>query len=168
MVVPRNFLAAPLPDGPAIVMPKANVPNRRAKRRNDRPHAQAGGSGPVCLKTQVDPKRIDLALACPSTPPQGLNPPRVQRTMRSTPQRNNFRSRLCGPFSSPSGGPHFCVPEPLKAGPQALPPRPQPRWRSEQFRSPFGSDRRDPNTLAPNRSKARTTPLRPSRISASS
>ena len=33
---------------------------------------------------------------------------------------------------------------------------------------PFGSDRRDPNTLAPNRLEARTTPLRPSRISTSS
>ena len=36
------------------------------------------------------------------------------------------------------------------------------------FWNPSGSDRRDPNTLAPNRIKARTTPSRPSRISTSS
>ena len=34
--------------------------------------------------------------------------------------------------------------------------------------APFGSDRRDPNTLAPNRKKARPNPLRPSRTSTSS
>ena len=36
------------------------------------------------------------------------------------------------------------------------------------FWNPFGNDRRDQNSLAPNRSKARTTPLRPSRPSANS
>ena len=41
-------------------------------------------------------------------------------------------------------------------------------WRSGYFWNPSGSDQRDPNTLAPNRIKARTTPSRPSRISMSS
>jgi hypothetical protein len=40
-------------------------------------------------------------------------------------------------------------------------------WRSGHFWNPSGSDQRDPNTLAPNRIKTRTTPSRPSRISTS-
>src|ERR1700756_4217524 len=55
------------------------------------------------------------------------------------------------------------APETPKFGRQALDPLPD--WRGGLVTSEalFGSDRRDPNTRAPNRVKARTTPLRPSR-----
>ena len=146
-------------------------PNRRAKRRNDSPHAQAGGSGPVSPEDEGRSQKDRSRPGMPSSPhsnqplgslPLGLKGPCVQRPNATT-SETAFAAHFRAPF-----GPSFCVPGLLQSGQTSPSSAPSTGWRSDQFRSPFGSDRRDPNTLAPNRSKARTTPLRPSRISASS
>jgi hypothetical protein len=68
--------------------------------------------------------------ACPSSPPLGAfltdSSPSGSQTMRSTPQRNNSPSRLCGPIFGPVRGPHFASRNPRTEGRQALAPLPQP------------------------------------------
>ena len=177
LVVPRTFLAAPLPDGSAIVMPKASLPNRRTNGgttvRMLKPVVPAlflsrRGS---TRKGSISPRHVPRAQLEP-TP--GIAPPRVQRTMRSTPQRyvSHFMQvlkRTVVKFATPGTfEPIFASRNSWNSGQTSPRSAAATGRRSDQFRSPFGSDRRDPNTLAPNRSKARTTPLRPSRISTSS
>ena len=72
--------------------------------------------------TRIDsPEGNDLVPACPSSPPPGsFRSPSGSKTMRSTPQRNNFRTGFAALFSA-SFEPSFCVPEPLwPEGRQAL------------------------------------------------
>jgi hypothetical protein len=125
-------------------------------------------------RPEKDRSRPGMSLEPTLEPTPGIAPPRVQRTMRSTPQRyvSHFMQvlkRTVVKFATPGTfEPIFASRNSWNSG------RTSPRSaaatgrRSDQFRSPFGSDRRDPNTLAPNRVEARTTPLRPSRISTSS
>jgi hypothetical protein len=65
--------------------------------------------------------------------------------------------------------PVLVTPERGKFYSGARPRYSQPRMAGELSNwNPSGSDRRDPNTLAPNKIKARATPLHPSRTSTSS
>ena len=57
---------------------------------------------------------------------------------------------LVRPIFEPRLEPSFCVPEPSNRGQTSPRSAAATGRRSDQFRSPFGSDRRDPNTLAPN------------------
>ena len=57
---------------------------------------------------------------------------------------------------------------PRKSGQKSPSPAASTGVAEWSFWNPSGNDRRDPNTLAPNWIEARTTPLRPSRISTSS
>ena len=85
-------------------------------------------------------------------PTPGTSAPSGSKTMRLTPQRNTvgrcrpliFRTRF---------EPVFASRNPPKTGQTSPCPAAGTGRRSGWFRSPFGSDRRDPNTLAPNRSK---------------
>ena len=110
---------------------------------------------------------FDLVPACPSSPPLGFLPLGFKDHAFNAPTQQR-PDRFDGPVFGPIGALILRPGLSLSEGQTSPRPRPEPAWRSGQFRSPFGSDRRDPNSLAPNRSKARTTPLRPSRISASS
>lgn len=98
---PHRFPTARL----LLCLKRTSKPPRQ--RRNDSPHAQAGGPGPVSLKGEGRSMRIDLAPACPRAHPVEFSfriaPPRVQRTMRSTPQRNNSWTAFAAPFSGPFG-----------------------------------------------------------------
>ena len=83
--------------------------------------------------------------------PLGFEGPCVQR-----PNATTLQATAAAPFSGPFG-PSFCAPELLNSGQTSPRSAALASRRSGQFRSPFGSDRRDPNSLAPNRPKARTT-----------
>ena len=119
---------------------------------------------PCSLWERVDPNGNRSRPGMSLEPTPGIAPPRVQRPCV---QRPNATPRaLSGSFCSAGSGLFLVAPDPRFRGRQSLCPPSRNGRRSGWFRSPFGSDRRDPNTLAPNRLKARTTPLRPSRISA--
>jgi hypothetical protein len=117
------------------------------------------------------PRRIDRVRHAPRAHPWELSfriaPPRVLRPCVQRPNATTSEP-LMRPIFEPPSEPSFCVPEPSNRGQTSPRSAAATGRRSDQFRSPFGSDRRDPNTLAPNRVEARTTPLRPSRISTSS
>jgi hypothetical protein len=164
-----------LPSGRRLLLPKANLPIRHA----------SGGSCVRMLKP-VDPAlflsedavrpprknpwdRSRPGMSLEPTPwnfPFGLPPrvqrPCVQRLNATTPDRLSqprFRTRSRSSFCAPG--------RPEIRGRQAL--IRCRNWPAEwSIQEPLRERRRDPNTLAPNRSKARTTPLRPSRSSASS
>ena len=74
--------------------------------------------------------RIDLAPACPSSPPRGAflsdRSPSGSRTMRSTPQRNNFRAACAAHFRTPFGALILRPGTPRTEGRQAHAPLPQP------------------------------------------
>ena len=161
---------------PGCCFPYANLPNRRAKTAELTSACSSRWIRPCLSQDEGRPSRIDLVPACPSSPPQGAFlsdcSPSGPKIMRSTPQATYpgpFGPMLSKPVRpvlfAPLSGP-LCRPTPRFLSRQSLCPRAVTGRRSAEFRSPFGSDRRDPNTLAPNRRKTRTTPLRPSRISA--
>src|SRR5262245_29223888 len=75
-------------------------------------------------------------------------------------QTQQLQTAFGGLVFGPVRGPHFASRAALKFGADTPLSADATGRRSGQFRSPCGSDRRDPNTLAPNSSKARTTPLR--------
>src|SRR5205823_12244893 len=101
------------------------------------------------------------------SPPRSLAPPRLGWNRRSVPAMHSTpqpapRLRHLSLFRPVIG------PQPLQnQGKKAPHPLPRPA-DGVVILAPFGSDRRDPNTLAPNRNKARPNPLRPSRTSTSS
>src|SRR5207248_4161466 len=117
--------------------------------------AKAGGSGPVSLRHKTD---APIGLVPATT---GMEPPFRPRHAFNAPTLTPFTSP--GPVSA-----RYRRPQPLQnQGKKAPHPLPRPA-DGVVILAPFGSDRRDPNTLAPNRNKARPNPLRPSRTSTSS
>ena len=117
---------------------------------------RTGGPGPVSLNRSIDAPGIDFAAAWPEPPTGNFGP------MHSTPQRKPrhvFRACFRPVFSAPEI-PEFWADKPFT--------RCLDRPGGVVISDPLGSTGGDPNTLAPNRLKARTTPLRPSRTSTSS
>jgi hypothetical protein len=112
--------------------------------------SSAGGPGPV--PPAAEPMRTSIL------PRHGPDP--QVRLTPSTPNTRTLHMSPFGPFLTLQGRPEFRANEPVT---HCLDRRAE--W---SIWNPFGSDRRDPNTLAPNRIEARTTPLRPSRTSTSS
>jgi len=103
---------------------------------------------PACFSRPAN--RVVSTLVCRRHVPipQGFCP--KVRPMHSTPQRINS-SRHLQPLTGP-----FWRPENLRIlGRQALHPRPNDGRRSGQFGTLLGATGGDPNTLAPNRLKAR-------------
>src|SRR6185437_154966 len=153
LVVPRTLLAENRSTAARLLLlPQANLPIRRP-----------GASGLfafACSSRWIRPcfsqddgsilDRIDLVPACPSSPPLGRCP-RVQRPCARRPNATTaagWRPSL----SDPVGALILC-PGTLKSGQTRPSSAALAGRRSDQFRSPCGSDRRDPNSLAPNRSK---------------
>ena len=114
--------------------------------------AKAGEPGPVSLRSRSIPQ-IGLVPACPEGNPH------------AGPSGHAFDAPQCfapGPFpalTAPGVPPVSGRTRPASAAPEGR--------RSGHFGTLLGATGGDPNTLAPNRKKARTTPLFPSRISAS-
>src|SRR5882757_7906895 len=92
--------------------------------------------------------------------PNGVFRPIIQRpNAKLRPVTRRFLGRFRPVFSAPKA-PEFWADKPFT--------RCLGRPAEWSFRNPLGSTGGDPNTLAPNRLKTRTTPLRPSRTSTSS
>ena len=141
MVVPR-FLTGPLSRGAGCYSPERTSGPKLKTTLAWTSASSAGGPGPVHNARPVPPSHHFSYFALQSV--------RISR----------FVSRPFWPVFGVPKVPEFRANKP---GTRCL-DRPT-EW---SFWNPLGSDRRDPNTLPPNRIKARTTPLRPSRISTSS
>ena len=76
--MPRTYLAVLLQAAGAC-FPLREPPNPPRKRRNDSPHAQAGGSGPVSLVDVARSRRDQSRPGMPLEPTPGIAPPRVLR-----------------------------------------------------------------------------------------
>ena len=74
--------------------------------------------------------RIDLAPACPSSPPRGASfriaPPRVLRPCVQRPNATTSQAACAAHFRTPFGARHFASRTPRTEGRQALAPLPQP------------------------------------------
>ena len=160
IVVPHS-----LSDRPAL----AAAPDVFQFERTVGPQAQP--VDPVLFSGRKPGASTDPAAACPDgTPPFRFPSHALDATPKFPDGSKVAPTRAPSKFNSQSGA-VWPIIGTLQAsrnqGRQALTPLPN-RPAEWSFWNPSGSDRRDPNTLAPNRMKARTTPSRPSRISTSS
>jgi hypothetical protein len=143
-----------------LLLPEANLPNRRpGGGRVVRSHAQAGGSGPVSLRDAdrfPRGKRSHPGMPLEPTPGEFSLPLGFKDHAFNAPN-----ATTSGPASRPCfrahSSPHFASRNPCDRRADKPSSAAQAGRRSGQFRSPCGSDRRDPNSLAPNRLEARTT-----------
>jgi len=120
--------------------------------------SSTGGPGPVSLRPQAWCEHLLAHVACtwlaaawPQTEPPGSGSSHVLNATQAEPFWLVFRAPKASRIRD------------KKARTRCL-----DRLAEWSFWNPSGSEQRDPNTLAPNRIKARTTPSRPSRISTSS
>ena len=132
--------------------------------------SSAGGSGLFSLHRAAPVRPGPAAARSLAGYPTGSGPPGHAFNAPKRFTRHVTRRLLCGPVAASVSGsflarsvvptrPKIRAETPFTRGPKA--------WRSGQFWNPCGSDRRDPNTLAPNRLEARPCPSRPSRTSTS-
>ena len=128
---------------PGLVV--APMTTRSSARENARPFEAVQVVGERSVSARLSPE-------------DGCDPAPKVRLMPSTPHSQNL-SRFRPVFSAPNV-PKFRAKKPIT--------RCLDRRTEWSIWNPSGSDRRDPNSLAPNRIEARTTPLRPSRTSTSS
>ena len=137
-----------------------------------------GGTGCCSLSEPVGPAACDRrsevsAKLKPVDPAQFLFGTKPMRPSVLSPSRQGWNRRSVPamhstPQLSPRLRARYRRPQSLQnQGKKAPHPLPRPA-DGVVILAPFGSDRRDPNTLAPNRKKARPNPLRPSRTSTSS
>ena len=154
-------------DGELLRMLKPVDPALSVSGSSSAPRESSKGNLKRSISSRHAPRAHPKKLSCRIASPR-VQRPCVQRPNATPlePVSAHLRPSLSGSLVWTGSGPFLVAQNPGFRGRQKLCPRAVTGRRSGWFRSPFGSDRRDPNTLAPNRLEARTTPLRPSRISA--